>query len=386
VAPKAKIPVVGLVVLIYVGLGLLLEGGARVYYFFRQPVPRTYADARDPLDETILIQQNFTDRIGWEPFTYYRQREYDGKYVHIDAQGHRRTVGNSTAGDRLRIFIFGGSTVWGWGQDDASTLASLLIAELKPRGVGEIEIVNFGELSYVSGQDLSAFLQTLRYDPPHLAIFYGGANEGFSTFQNNQPGLAFNESAVKERVERDYRPSSFLRSYDFKEYLKEKSALARMTFNLRDRFAAAAKSREMASTAASVDQLGAASVDVYLKNVRAIRALAKEFRVEAHVFLQPVLLLKSPRAKDEDSFLAAVDFEPRFRGIVESFYSHLRPRTHEDSIVDLSEVFRDDATSRFTDWVHVNREANVQIARVIARHLLARSPLLRHRAKIKRAG
>ncbi|MCK6371501.1 MAG: hypothetical protein L6Q83_09310, partial [Gammaproteobacteria bacterium] len=64
--------------------------------------------------------------VDWFPYVYFRRQRFDGQYINIDANGIRRTANNTLAASTpKRLFMFGGSTVWGTGVRDEFTIPSL---------------------------------------------------------------------------------------------------------------------------------------------------------------------------------------------------------------------------------------------------------------------
>ena len=126
--------------------------------------------------------------LRWEPYIYWRRKPYEGKYININSDGIRLTTPSQTspdqAGRSLRVFMFGGSTMWGTSARDACTIPSFLSKALKGRGK-RIEIINFGETGYVSTQEVITLLLQLRKgNVPDIVIFYDGENDTYSAYQN----------------------------------------------------------------------------------------------------------------------------------------------------------------------------------------------------------
>ncbi|MBW8041921.1 MAG: SGNH/GDSL hydrolase family protein [Planctomycetes bacterium] len=120
--------------------------------------------------------------LEYEPFTQFRERPYSGEYVNISKNGYRITrnqgpwppePGNSN------IFIFGGSTTFGYGLPDSETLASYLQEYLaEDDKLNNIYVYNFGRAYYYSTQEKLLFEKLLMSDfVPDLAIFVDGLNE-----------------------------------------------------------------------------------------------------------------------------------------------------------------------------------------------------------------
>src|SRR6266702_899347 len=81
----------------------------------------------------------------YDPYRGWWARPYTSKYINIDSAGRRVTVEALDASSaRLRLFLLGGSKMWGIARD-SSTIASLVAAELRARGVHNAEVVNLGQ-------------------------------------------------------------------------------------------------------------------------------------------------------------------------------------------------------------------------------------------------
>jgi hypothetical protein len=97
----------------------------------------------------------------YEPFRVWGMMKWKGKYVN-DVQTEmgvlRRTVNTTnracTQNPPTRVWIFGGSTVWGVGAPDSETLPSQLARQINAAGKACVEVTNFGVEAYVSSQEL----------------------------------------------------------------------------------------------------------------------------------------------------------------------------------------------------------------------------------------
>lgn len=110
-------------------------------------------------------------RAVYDPYTLFRSSEGVRDTVNVCHQPDRQT--------RL-IWLFGGSTARGSTEDDAKTIASLLVQELN-RTSSDIcwDVVNFGENSYNSLLEVQYFQkQLIKSDRrPDIVLFYDGAND-----------------------------------------------------------------------------------------------------------------------------------------------------------------------------------------------------------------
>ena len=113
-----------------------------------------------------------TDYLGW------RYAPLKASTINISEFGIRKTVnstGTSTATNHI-YWMFGGSTMFGWGSNDANTIPSLLSSALSS------EAVNFGTDAYIALQGVIRLASeysspTAINDPPRTIIFMDGIND-----------------------------------------------------------------------------------------------------------------------------------------------------------------------------------------------------------------
>src|SRR5512143_4151203 len=114
----------------------------------------------------------------YEPFVVWREHAHAGKTIHIDAAGMRATPGDRCESGAYRVWVFGGSTIWGVGAPDWLTIPAQLHEQLAARG---------GRTGYDSTQaviELQRELQAGRV--PDLAIFYDGVNDVYAAYQTGR--------------------------------------------------------------------------------------------------------------------------------------------------------------------------------------------------------
>ena len=138
------------------------------------PVYQDYPDRNGLWKEQLYIE-NATARF--EPYFHWRQNEFAGKYINIDRNGIRKTVKSTNTEGRKKLFMFGGSTLWGEGSPDEGTIPSALQSMLE----GQYDVYNYGESGYVSAQELNYLLYQLSLgNIPDVVIFFDGVNDGYA--------------------------------------------------------------------------------------------------------------------------------------------------------------------------------------------------------------
>lgn len=131
-------------------------------------------DVRALLEETPREDHEFE----YEPWTGFRERPFHGRFVNIDAAGFRVSKDQAPwppRAGRTNVFVFGGSTGFGWYLPDDQTIPSYL---QQCSSQQRVAVYNFARPAYFSSQELALFQQLLRSgDVPQVAVFIDGLND-----------------------------------------------------------------------------------------------------------------------------------------------------------------------------------------------------------------
>lgn len=176
---------------------------------FNWQKPKQYAQSHlfpNYKDDPEAARLHFTEYDNltkgyYESYYAWRRPETKGETINIDADGLRRTY-ESDGSPTKTIAFFGGSTTWGTGADDFSTIPSFFAKKMS-----DYKAINFGETGYVAHQSLNLFLK--RYYEgfrPDVVVFYDGVND------------------VWNKCRRELGPYSHSREYEMRTILKEGSA------------------------------------------------------------------------------------------------------------------------------------------------------------------
>lgn len=183
------------VLLLNVAIAIALAEGAAGLALKRlrtqQPVYMlSYSDA----EITALYNTNQPERYrdviaeGWRmgdtvysPFVEYRMTPYQGKAFTITEDGYRPNRLspqdlNRAAG--AKVFVFGGSTTMGSGVMDDETIPAGIERALRAAGRTDVQVFNFGVVSYFSTQEMIALQRLLTAGTkPDVAVFVDGLND-----------------------------------------------------------------------------------------------------------------------------------------------------------------------------------------------------------------
>lgn len=111
-------------------------------------------------------ETGYADFIGW------RRKPFNGQTITVNENGYRIAPGQSEDPSTAPIHVFGGSTVWGTGSDNASTFPAQLAILMSNA------TFNFGESGYTSHQSLNLLLKNYAAGlRPRIVIFYDGVND-----------------------------------------------------------------------------------------------------------------------------------------------------------------------------------------------------------------
>ena len=134
-------------------------------------------------EDYIDVYINQSNAMMYEPLTEFKEKPKNSKFVSVSELGNRCIEINlknckPAKGGENEIWIFGGSTVFGYGLKNDETIAAYLNELVKNK-----RVINFGQGYYNSNQSRIYFQNLLTFLPkPHAAIFL----EGFNDFKNNQ--------------------------------------------------------------------------------------------------------------------------------------------------------------------------------------------------------
>jgi lysophospholipase L1-like esterase len=207
----------------------------------------------------------------------------------VDENGIRVTPGANCTDDSYRVYIFGGSTMWGYGVPDNNTIPHYLQSGL-PQNVC---VVNQADVGYNSTQSLIRLLELLqRGDVPDMVIFYDGSNDVVNAQRSSIVGAHFYYAQIDAvvngtLVEPDAQPMMPLLD------VLRGTATYRLLFS-------PAQEAETWAQAPFAEGFVEGIVQTYLTNVRAAYALSQEYDFAFYAFVQPVLPLVDRVYTDEE--------------------------------------------------------------------------------------
>jgi hypothetical protein len=376
--------IVGVTLLVLVGLeaGYRLQAAVRVA--IASPTSTISLDPsrpRHPYTDSSWFRtygreydSSFT--LQWKPYVYFRRPPFSGSVINVDSAGHRRTIpGPRPAADTIRVFVFGGSTLWGTDLRDAATIPSVLSRVLASKATSDVtfDVTNLGETGYVFTQEMLELELQLRVGHvPNIVVFYDGINDVGAAVQSGQVGLPMNESnRVREfqlgRViyGTELGPASDARvaAVMVQTAVQRSQLLQRLvgTFGRR----ATSERRTVVARGQSLEALTRDQVRIYLGNVEMIEALSRAYGFKVVYVWQPTFQTTTKRLTPREQALLRTIEGDEFnrqqqvmhRAIVPLLDSAMSRRVGT-RFVDASPLFAGDTISVFTDRIgHTTEKA-----------------------------
>ncbi len=345
--------------------GLRLALTTRGWLTERQPLTEDKSENRVVLAAWIpeyLEELNEALRAVWSPYAYWRSASFQGRYTNVNQNGLRATWNPPTrdgADDPppMRVFTFGGSTMWCWGARDDHTIASHLSKLLYEKGQ-RVEVTNYGQLGYTSTQEVIALLRYLqRGDVPDIVLFYDGINDVFSSYHNGAAGIPIHEVVRRAEFNLSQRPIQLAWRWGREVLAGNLWGFHRLVTGLQRRLR-----RQAAPPLPSDDALVRQMVRVYEANLTLVESLGRSYGFDPLFYWQPVIFSKRHRSPYEqhrakgNPFLKQT-YDTVYQRIRRSQALNSRPHFH-----NLSALFDDLKEPYYWDFAHVSGAGNRLIA------------------------
>jgi hypothetical protein len=147
------------------------------------------------------LRYRYSDFVTWSP------KQLATPTINIDNDGRRMTHLPTEVGSEV-IWIFGGSTVWGLGVDDANTIPSFLA------GILQLTTINYGVNGYTSRQDLAYLIQIYsdvnkNSNSRHTIVFYGGLNDSlYSCRTDKSLHSTIRQASIQKSIDNEHSVKS----------------------------------------------------------------------------------------------------------------------------------------------------------------------------------
>lgn len=290
---------------------LLLDLGAVVA--LRLVRKEHFADLQRKIDGGLLdaLEQ---ERMAWgryEPYVVWRASGATVSSESIDSSGFRVTPGSAEGESSFRVFVFGGSTVWGCGVPDSCTVPAYLLKKLEDDLGRPVEMRNMGQIGYVSTQEvIELFLQMRRGNVPDLVVLVDGVNDVAAAYQSGVAGAHQNLPRIRSRLERSLRdldPTANL-PHPLIQLARGSSLYTVLRLCMgtdRGRPASDTEVINYAMRGHDPDSLASAVIEVCLSNYRFVEGLGEQWGFDCAFFWQPTVWTGDKELTENELSLAS---------------------------------------------------------------------------------
>lgn len=147
--------------------------------FPEEVMAKVYPDL-EPRERELLLGE-LGRPFAYQDYLLFKERPIQGRYVNVSEAGFRSVMDQGPwppSPANLNLFLFGGSTTFGYGLPDHQTFPSFLQQALSPYFDRRLCVYNFASGWYYSTQERVQF-ESLLADGhvPHVALFIDGYND-----------------------------------------------------------------------------------------------------------------------------------------------------------------------------------------------------------------
>jgi lysophospholipase L1-like esterase len=306
---------------------------------------------------TLLIAETRKLSQAYEPYTQFKESVFSGKYVNVDPRGFR-PVGNQGPWPPRRgeftVFVFGGSTTFGYGVADDLTIPAQLQKQLVSDYGVSARVYNFGRGSYFCVQE-RLLLEKLLISGfvPDVAVFIDGLND-----------LVLLEPARTKDLRRFMEEAEVPLIRKIARELPVMKALAAMSplpgvdeTNLVKVFKATPPDQHTKMLRDVVDR--------YLSNKRITEAIAREFNVTPIFVWQPVPVYKYDRQNCVFGGFDCEGYFPSLRPGYEMMAKAVQTEALGPNFIWAADMQQNLKKPLYVDAVHYSGEMTNMIAKYI---------------------
>lgn len=323
-------------------------------------IPEVY-QGKEWFSEYIIDAAKVFHDAKWSTYTYWQSKPIKSKYINIDDDSVRLSWKPGKSEFDYDIYIFGGSTVWGWGARDFYTIPSYLSKILYKKYGINAKVINLGELGYVTSQEVITLFKKLthnkiRFKPKKsILVFYDGLNDIYGAFQAGKAGVPQNEF-IMENIFHTNIYEKFIK------HLFDCSSL----YKIMQYYTLKNKVKERYNTK-QINLLATQILENYKNNMQIVKIIAEKMEVKLLTYWQPVIFTKKNLTKSEKKLEHIHSYSKNlFLEVNRQINSHMRGFKDFYNISDILDY----KYSIYIDPWHIDEAGNKIIATKIAQDIV----------------
>ena len=303
-----------------------------------------------------ILHENWNSQVVYSTYVQFQEPPKSGKHVNVTSDGFRLNKPSEKHPlpldkDFLNIFVFGGSTTFGYGLRDHETIPAQL-EELMREKNPTIRVYNFGRAFYFSTQERILFEKLLvEGNVPDVAIFIDGLNEfyhpkGDATYTGFLNGAMDNSFyAAQKKFFRELPVVNFAR-------------LCRDALTQKSEPGSNPKLPDIQPQESIVLQI----INRYVSNASMIKAIAEKNEISSFFFWQPVPEYEMHLASHP--FYIREDLQTEVNRVKGYVIGQKMLQNAIPGLVWAAEIL-DTCKGNFVDKVHYSAKFNGEIAQFI---------------------
>lgn len=316
------------------------------------------------VNQTELAKIHFKEfnklKVEYKAFVAWSFGPFQGQTIEIDSHGDRLHQNKRFGkhGDRS-AYLFGGSTIWGWGTVNEDTIPALF------NSISGMPTFNKGEIGFTSRQSFIRLIELIKSEKKiDVIIFYDGVNDVLALCRTennlNDHGMS---ARFKSKLEgSSHKTSDYLQSSDFLQYLDfmfirgTKTLVAKIN---RKVFQQAAQDESM--NCDNNKEKARQIAESMVKNWEIARELAESRGILFRAILQPVAFIGKPNLDHLQDVASLEDELAKQYKIVYPMIQEIIQKRGHDWILDYTNLLSRDEYI-YIDFCHVSKNGNSIVA------------------------
>ena len=236
---------------------------------------------KDNVKDYQKVMSEQSSMFNYKPFVEFTERPRSNIFTSVSVLGNRcnkNKVANCqpAKGGRKEIWLFGGSTTFGYGVKNDETISAYIEKKLN----NEYRVINFGAGYYFSTQERILFNNLLlELSPPYAAIFIDGLNDLGREYN-------FNETIYSNSIKNKMNKST---NEEIKNYFKERFYRLNIVrlinqFKVKNRIEKKEKNSSNELGNVKISKL----VNILVNNQKINEAIGEKYNIKLLNILQPV--------------------------------------------------------------------------------------------------
>lgn len=260
--------------------------------------------------------------------------------------------------NEYRIFMVGGSTVFGWGVQEEETISQYLQKAIPLIQGKKVRVINTGVPWYASWNEAALiFHKILSLKPDHILVLNGLNDTAKSLAPNWRPiyegyaDLPTQLAFQKRQEQKKFSPAELFQLSPTLNYFLSKK-----------------KMREQMDVGIPHSEVW----QQYLQYMKTLKKMAELQQILFSIFYQPVMVVGKDLTKEEVAKNTANTRLPQFAETFKKHYlqgEEILLSDKELKIVSLKNIFQNEKEPIYLDGLHYNPQGNKIIAQAMAKNL-----------------